>query len=433
MQYLFKFPDIGEGLTEGKIFQWYVEKGQSVKAGDALVEMETDKVVADIPSPKAGVVVKTYGNIGDTVQVGDVLIELEIEGVAGAEAQAVAKEKPAPVTEHIVEEKNFGVVGKIEAAGDGAYLPSSGEGFIPVQETPPKSRGKLLSTPVARAMAKDMGVDINLVTGTGPSGRVTKKDIEQYHNSKGYLSTPKQQPLPEFRPDVLIEPVPLTQIRKTIAKNMLRSRQSTAHMSAMDEVEVSELVALRDKYNLKYAEQQVKLSYLPFIIKAVTLALKAHPVLNAELDMENEQIIYKKYYNIGIAVDTPEGLVVPVIKDADSKSIIELSKELEDLGSRAQNRKLTLNELRTGSFTITNYGSIGGYFAVPVINYPQVAILGIGRITEKPVVKDDRIVIGKVLPISMSVDHRIVDGGEVGRFMNDLIGYLKDPISMFLE
>ena len=192
------------------------------------------------------------------------------------------------------------------------------------------------------------------------------------------------------------------------------------------------MVNLREKYKARYAEH-VKLSFLPFIIKALTTSLKAHPVLNAELDMANEQIIYKKYYNIGIAVDTPEGLIVPVIKDADSKTIIELAFELADLIGRAQERKLTLDEIRSGTFTITNYGSISGYFAVPVINYPEVGILGIGRITEKPIIRNGKISIGKMLPLSMSVDHRIVDGAEVGRFLNDFMGFLKDPLTMFLE
>ncbi len=433
MKYLFKFPDIGEGLTEGKIFKWYVEKGQDVKAGDPLVEMETDKVVADIPSPKSGTVIKTYGNIGDTVQVGSVIIELEIAGVDGEAAQAVAQEKPAGKTEHQVEEKNFGVVGTIESAGEGAYLPSSNEGLQSMPETGAPAPRKVLSTPVARAMAKDRGLDINQIKGTGPAGRVTKKDVEQHRGAGAIFAASHKAPLPDFHPTTLIEAVPLTQMRKTIAKNMLLSKQSTAHMSVMDEVEVGELVALRDKYKAKYAEQGIKLSYLPFIIRAAILSLKLHPVLNAELDMENEQIVYKKYYNIGIAVDTPEGLIVPVIKHAESKSVIELANELADLSARAQERKLTLEELRTGSFTITSYGSIGGYFGVPVINYPQVAILGIGRLSEKPIVRDGQIVIGKMLPISMSVDHRIVDGAEVARFMNDFLGFLKDPLTMFLE
>lgn len=221
---------------------------------------------------------------------------------------------------------------------------------------------------------------------------------------------------------------PLSQIRKTIAKNMLRSKQNTAHMSIMDEVEVSALVAARASLNEALAEKGIRLSYLPFIIKAIVLALKDHPLLNAELDMENERIIYKNYYNIGIAMDTPEGLVVPMIKDADGKSLIQLAQELTSLMEKAQERKLSLDDLRDGTFSITSYGSIGGYFAVPVIAYPQVAIFGIGRLSEKPIVKNHEIAIGKVLPISMSVDHRIVDGAEVSRFLNDVLAYLKEPL-----
>jgi pyruvate dehydrogenase E2 component (dihydrolipoamide acetyltransferase) len=432
MQYMFKFPDIGEGLTEGKIFKWYVEKGQTIKSGDPLVEMETDKVVTDIPSPKSGVVVKTFGNVGDTVQVGSVLIEMEIEGVTGTEAQVIAAEKPAGKTEHKVEEKSFGVVGTIEAAGDAAYLPSTGEGLQPAAVIEKPEHEKVLSTPVARAMAKEMGVNISTIKGTGPSGRITKNDVENFQPVLGYQSSQTKVQLPEFRTSAGVEPVPLSQMRKTIARNMLRSELSTAPMSVMDEVEISDLVLLRERYKERYKEH-IKLSYLPFIIKAITMSLQTHPVLNAELDMVNEQIIYKKYYNIGIAVDTSEGLIVPVIKDADSKSIIELAFELQDLITRAQERKLSLDEIRGGSFTITNYGSIGGHYAVPVINYPEVAILGVGKLAEKPIVLDGKIVIGKMLPISMSVDHRIVDGAEVGRFLNDFMQYLKDPLSMFLE
>ncbi|HCM14740.1 MAG TPA: hypothetical protein DHW79_02110 [Candidatus Cloacimonas sp.] len=225
---------------------------------------------------------------------------------------------------------------------------------------------------------------------------------------------------------------PLSQIRKTIAKNMLRSKQNTAHMSIMDEVEISELVNTRARLNELIAEKNIKLSYLPFVIKAIALALKHHPVLNAELDMENERIIYKNYINLGIAMDTDDGLVVPVIRDAEAKSLTELATEIKSLAERARDRKLTLDDLKDGTFSITSYGSIGGYFAVPVIPYPQVAIFGIGRIAQKPVIKDNQIVIGNVMPISMSVDHRIVDGAEVSRFVNEVLGYLKEPMQMML-
>lgn len=426
MRYIFKFPDIGEGLEEGKIIEWYVEKGQTIESGDPLVKMETDKVVTDIPSPKNGIIAVRYGGVGDTIKVGSALVEIDIPGVDGEAAVETAKEQPEAPSQEAMDEKNFaGVVGTIEIAGDGAYLPAGDEGRPAKAEKTAKTR-KALATPVARAMAKDYGIDINEVTGTGPAGRVMKKDIESH--SKTSASIDIHVPMPKASVQERTRTEPLTQIRKAIARNMLRSKQNTAHMSIMDEVEVSELVAARARINEALQEKGIRISYLPFIIKAITQALKEHPLLNAELDMENERIIYKNYYNIGIAMDTPEGLVVPVIKDADTKSLIQLAHELTALMEKSQDRKLTLDDLRDGTFSITSYGSIGGYFAVPVIAYPQVAIFGIGRLTEKPIVKNHEIAIGQILPISMSVDHRIVDGAEVSRFVNDVLAYLKDPM-----
>ncbi len=417
MRYIFKFPDIGEGLEEGKIIEWYVQKGESISSGDALLKMETDKVVTDIPSPKSGVIAQLFGAVGDTVKVGNALVEIETE-VADSVTETVTK------TDEVIEEKGFGVVGTIEVAGDGAYLPVGNEGLpsaTPVQTAPKK----VLATPVARAMAKERGIDINHVQGSGPAGRVTSKDIERFK----YDSIPvqsKQVNHDDSSSNPRIELASITQIRKTIAKNMLRSKQNAAHMSVMDEVEVSELVAIRAKLNTRLSDS--RLSYLPFIIKAVALSLKRHPVLNAELDLDKELIIYKKYYNIGLAMDTEDGLVVPVIRDADKKSLVTLAKEISILSDKAKSRKLTLDDMKDGTFTITSFGSIGGYFAVPVINYPQSAILGVGRIADKPVIKDNSVVPGKIMPISMSVDHRIVDGGEVARFLNDVLELLREPL-----
>ena len=426
MRYMFKFPDIGEGLEEGKIIEWYVQKGQQISSGDPVVKMETDKVVTDIPSPKSGTIAATFGAVGETVHVGSVLIEIDIEGIEGQSAQEEAKtEIKKPVSE-AVEEKGFGVVGTIEVAGDGAYLPSSNEATVAELETKTISKRKVLATPVARAMAKDYGIDIAEVAGTGPAGRVTKKDIESHKAS------PRTEPASILPVSPSIRKEPLSQIRKTIAKNMTRSKHNAAHMSVMDDVEVSELVALREKIKHEYSDKGISISYLPFIIKAITLGIKAYPIMNAELDLDGGNIIYKDYYNIGVAVDTPEGLVVPVIRNADKKSILELASELNEISRKSQERKLTLDDMKDGTFTITSYGSIGGYFAVPVINYPQVAIFGIGKMAEKPVVKDKQIVIGNMLPISMSVDHRIVDGGEVTRFLNLVLSYLKDPYKMLV-
>ena len=298
----------------------------------------------------------------------------------------------------------------------------------------------MLATPVARAIAKELGLDINIIPGSGPSVRVTRKDIESYHQSRAYLTgiknlqaSPMSDASRKSQADVLIEKIPLSQIRKTIARNMSRSKQNAVHMSVMDEVEIGDLVSMRQKLKAEYKDKGLSVSYLPFVIKALTLALREFPVLNAELDLEGGNIIHKKYYNIGIAVDTPEGLVVPVIRDADKKSIIELAEELNQISIKARDRHLTLEDMKDGTFTVTSYGSIGGYYAVPVINYPQVAIFGIGRVAEKPVVKDGQIVVGQMLPISMSVDHRIVDGGEVARFLNTVLNYLKNPVLMLVK
>lgn len=432
MRYIFKFPDIGEGITEGKILQWYVKKGQEVKSGDPLVNMETDKVVTDIPSPKDGVIISIFGNEGEVINVDDPLVELEIEGVSAEEAQAIAKEKPKPLEEQPIDEKGFGVVGTLEVAGDSAFLPAGSEG-LPAEAVPEKEivRKKALATPVARAMAKEFGVDINEVPGSGPAGRVMKKDIQLFYEKKqaGEVK-PKMVPAEPEEARVVYEP--LSQIRKTIARNMIRSKQSAAHMTVIEEVEVSELVKLRQNHKEAYAQKGLKLSYLPFILKAVVNALKEFPTVNSEMDMENGRMVLKKYYNIGIAVDTEEGLVVPVIRDVDKLSILQLSGELMETAEKARERKLTLEDFKDGTFTITNYGSIGGTFGVPVINYPQAAILGVGRIMKTPVVKNDEIVIGHVLPLSMSVDHRIIDGAEAARFIAKVMEFLKEPVSLLL-
>jgi pyruvate dehydrogenase E2 component (dihydrolipoamide acetyltransferase) len=430
MRYIFNFPDIGEGLEEGTILEWYVAKGQAVKSGQALVRMETDKVVTDIPSPKNGTIVTTFGNVGEVVHVGSPLVEIEMEGVFGAEAVAEAQ---APVTVPI-EEEGAAVVGTMEMAGKNALLAASDEGST-TQQPEKKPLRKALATPLARAMARDLNIDINQVTGTGPSGRVTKTDIENYHPVKK-STAPVEQHETYQTPSSVGESVtfePLTQIRKTIAKNMINSKLNAAHMSVFEEVEISDLMGIRERYKKSFSDKNTKLTYLPFIVKATVNALKQHRQINAQIDLENDRMIYKNYYNIAIAIDTPEGLVVPVIKDADQLSIMEIAQKITALSEKAKARKLTLEEMKDGTFTLTNYGSIGGMFATPVINYPQVGILGIGRIVQKPIVKNNQIVIGNVLPLSLSVDHRIVDGGEASRFVNSILEYLSDPVMMMME
>ncbi len=426
MRHIFKFPDIGEGLTEGIIIEWYVDKGTAVKVGQPLVKMETDKVVTDIPSPRAGVIAARYGKVGETIHVGETLVEIEIEGEEAAEAPSTGPEQ--------VEEKGAGVVGTIEVASGNALLPASEEGTEPKPAEASAERRKVLATPVARAMAREMNIDINLVTGTGPAGRVMKSDIQNFHAPAApVMSAAAKAPAAQSAPGELIEIRPMTQIRKSIARNMLRSKQNTAHMTLFEEPEVTRLVEARARYKEEYKKEELSLTYLPFIIKAVVAALKRHPELNSEMDFEKGNIIYKNYYNIGIAVSTEDGLVVPVIRDADKLSIRELSRAVAEIAVKARDRKLTLDDMKDGTFTITNYGALGGWFGVPVINYPQVGILGIGRINQQPVVADGEIKAGNVMPLSLSVDHRMVDGAEATEFLNDVAAGVSDPLSLIMR
>ena len=434
MLYVFKFPDIGEGIHEGKILKWHVKKGQTVAEGDAVVNVETDKVVTDIPIPKDGVIKNLFGKEGEVINVGDALVEMEVEGEAAADAEAEAETKPVPI-----QEKGFGVVGVIEEAASDAFLPATGEGMeeaAAVKETEAPAK-KSLATPVARKMAKDLSIDINAVRGTGPGGRVMKVDIQRAFDEKQSGTKPGYRPAStkaiKVDEGAEVEFEELTQIRKTIMNRMVESKQTAPHATAFEEVEVSKLVALRNEKKADLAAQGVKLSYMPFIVKAVALALKRHKALNSKLDMANNRIIYQKYYNIGFATDTPDGLMVPVIKAADKMNIIEIAQALTDLSERARERKISLDELRGGTFSITNYGSIAGTYGVPVINFPEVAILGIGRIIKRPVVNDKgEIVVGNVLPLSMSFDHRVVDGADAARFIKDVMAMLGDPLNMLL-
>jgi pyruvate dehydrogenase E2 component (dihydrolipoamide acetyltransferase) len=427
MKYIFRFPDIGEGLDEGTIAEWYVEKGQEVEMGESLVKMETDKVVTDIPSPKTGIISKVYGKVGETIHVGEPLVEIDIPGVDGKDAVAESQ-KPEFET---IKEEGAGVVGTLEIADSAAFLPATEEGLSDLSDTSSNKTRKVLATPVARAMAKDLGIDINEVTGTGPAGRVMKDDIQQHKNSGAKFSVAASQKSvsSDHNP---VEIIKLSQIRKAIAKNMIQSKHNAAHMSVFDEAEISELIKVRSRFKDSYLSEGVKLSYLPFILKAAAVALKEFPLLNSEMNLEAGQLILKKYYNIGIAVDTDEGLVVPVIRNVDQLSIKEIAREVNSIAEKARKRELGLNDMKNGTFTITNFGSIGGQFAVPVINYPQAAILGIGKLMKKPVVLNEQIVPGNILPLSISVDHRIVDGGEVSRFMNRIIEFISDPISLIM-
>ena len=422
MKFEYRFPDIGEGITEGVIMKWFVNVGDNINEGDSVAEVETDKVTAEIPSPKSGKVLELMAKKGDKINVGQVFITIE----TGSENQSNVPE--------VVEEETAGVVGEVIASSE-VIPPSTEELQTSAKSIQPR---KVLATPVARKMAKDLGVDIGIIQGTGPNGRVMKEDI---HNAKVAVKAPRQEvktPIKEIKPalsisDERIERIPLTSIRKTIASRMIQSRFTIPHTTAMDEIDITKLDDFRKKYKDILKEDNVHLTYLPFVIKAVIVALKQFPEFNSSLDEENEELVLKHFYHMGIATDTERGLMVPVIKDADRMSIIELANAIEDLGTRAKDNKIQLHELKGSTFSITNYGSIGGYFGIPIINFPEAAILGLGRVVKKPIVQDDEIIIAKVLPLSLSYDHRTIDGASGARFLNVLKELLGDPDLLLLK
>jgi pyruvate dehydrogenase E2 component (dihydrolipoamide acetyltransferase) len=426
MKYTFNFPDLGEGLEEGTILEWYVNEGDRVNVGDSIVQMETDKVVADIPSPKNGTITACYGTVGDVIHVGAPLVKIEPEG--GVSEQQVTEKQPVtvPISEP---EEGAAVVGTMELAGNDGILAASDEGSSATGDIGGDSR-KVLATPVARALAKEMGVDIRDVRGSDPSGRVKKEDILNFRYKAEAENGKTEAALPPAGDETYL---PLTQIRKTIARNMMHSKHNAAHMSVFEEVEITGLMQVIANYKKIFADKGVKLTYLPFIVKAVAQALKHHPQLNSQIDSENNRMIVRNRYHIAIAVDAPDGLVVPVIRDADRLSVFQTAKQIGELASKARERKLTMDDMKGGSFSITSFGSIGGIYATPVINYPQAGILGIGRILKTPIVREDEIVIGNMMPLSLTVDHRIVDGGETTRFLKRVMEYLADPVSLIME
>ena len=422
--YEVKFADIGEGIHEGTLFKWLVKKGDLIKDGDPLFLIETDKVTAEIPSPVDGTVTTLNGSVGDVIKVGETVVVID----DGSDNSITESH-----TESVVEQGSTSVVGELEISSE--VISSSSENTHEIES---KSAHKILATPVARKLAKDLNVDLNLIKGTGPAGRVMKADIyeaAEKRKLKNVEDTSEQVVSQQSFAitDELMEYVPLSTLRKTISKNMTLSKFTIPHTAAMDEFDVTDLVTLREEHKWINGEEGVKLTYMAFIIKAVVLALKEHPVLNASLDEEKQQILIKKFYNIGIAVDTPEGLMVPVIKKAETLGVIELAKELQRLSKASSEHTIQLNDLQHGTFTITNYGAFGSSFGVPVIKYPEAAILGTGKIVKKPVVINDDIVIRSILPMSISFDHRIMDGADVGRFMNTLKHYLENPMLLILS
>ena len=388
MPFDFVLPDLGEGITEGEIRRWLVKEGDAVNEHQTILEVETDKAVVEGPSPKKGFVQKIRKLEGEIAKVGDALLTI-VEKLDVGEGLVPSQEK-----------KSFGVVGRLPEAEE------------------------VLATPAVRNLAKRLSVDIEKIKGTGPAGRITEDDVVKASGGAKELFKDQYGS---------IERVPIKGVRRSIAKNLLASMRTAAFVTGMDDADVSGLWKLREKEKKVALKKEIKLTFLPFFMKAVQHAIKEHPMLNASVDEQSEEVIVKKYYNIGVAVDTSEGLMVPVVKDVDKKTILELAKELQELSVKAKDRKLKLEELKGSTFTISNFGSFGGTYATPIINYPDVAILGTGKISDRPWVKDGQIVIRKVLSLSLTFDHRVVDGAEAAKFLNKIIGYLEDPDQIFIE
>ena len=429
----FKFADIGEGIHEGQILKWLVKVGDIVTDGQPLVVVETDKVNADLPSPVAGVVSKLGAKVGETVHVGATLVWIDESGKAPIAVEVTEKPVAKPIALAVSEGKEdnpAGVVGTIEVSDE--VIAASSE---MVTSSAEQASVKVLATPVARKMAADLGVDIKTIRGSGESGRVMKEDILKASEiKKPVASAPAMTvTMPSFSPDQVTR-VKISKLRKAIVNSMSVANAIIPMTTLMDEFDVRKLVALRDTQKESAKVEGVKLTYLAFIAKAITLALREYPLLNSSYDHDSEEIVFKNHINLGIAVDTADGLIVPNIKDADTKSIVELAVEIERLATEARARTLKLEALQNGTFTITNYGAIGTKFGTPVIKHPEVAILGVGGIYKKPIVDETgAIVAADVLPLSLTIDHRIVDGADGGRFLQKLKNYLTDPASMLLR
>ncbi len=392
----FKFPDVGEGIAEGEIVRWLAKEGDWIKEDQDLIEIETDKAVITLNSPYTGKIEKLHGREGEIIKVGAPLttIQEETEDTSG-----VASEK-----------RNSGSV--VGSLGEDEEV----EIIRPI-----------LATPAVRALAKELKLDLAQVKGTGPGGRITKEDVER---AGVRIAEPEGAAADAYGP---VEKVPLRGLRRTVAKRMAEASKRVAEVTIWEDADITELEQVRAKERKPAEAQGVKLTYLPFLIRASIAALKAHPYLNASLDEEAQEIVLKKYYNIGIAVDIPDGLIVFVIKDADQKNILDLAREGAALAEKARQRKVVLPELRGSTFTITNYGVVGASYGTPIINYPEVAILGLGKIEDRPVVRNGQIVIRKIMPLSLAFDHRVIDGVEAGRFLAVVIQHLEQPDLMLTE
>ena len=409
----FKLPDIGEGVTEGEIVKWLVKPGDVVKEDQTLLEVMTDKATVTVPSPRAGKVLKTYGNEGELAKVHQKLIDLEVSGDAPAAS----------------------------AGGHGHVAASAAAAAAPATAAAPVASGeRVLATPVTRRMAAEHGIDLSSVNGSGPQGRVLKSDVEAFISGgaaadKGTAAVAR--PAPAWTPlaaSAADQRIPMKGLRKRIAEKMVKSKFTAPHYHFVEEVDATALVDMRNRLNEKLAKDKVKLSFLPFFVKAVVAAFRAFPQVNANMDEAKQELIVRGEHNIGIAAMTEQGLTVPVVKHADRLTIRQLGTEIGRLGQAARDQKLKVEELSGGTFTITSLGQTGGLFATPIINHPEVAIMGVHRMRKRAVVdENDQIVIKPVMLFSFSFDHRVIDGATGAEFAYEVIKFVEQPELLFVD
>lgn len=391
--YEFKLPDVGEGLSEGEIVRWHVASGERVAADQIMVDVETDKAVVELPAPVAGILTKQGGQPGDVLPVGALLAVIETDGVAPAETPAPEPDKPA----------------------------------APAPE-PKKPKKRVLASPATRKLAVELDVDIATMTGTGADGRVTRADVESAAKSPAASVEPAPAiDVPSTEEDKV---VPLRGLRRQIAKTMMQAWREIPHITAMREIDADRLVAARRSLRAEFEDSGVTLSYLPLFVKAAVVALKRHPSFNASIDMAREEIVYRHRYNIGVATATPDGLIVTVVHDADRLSLLDIARRIDTLAQAARERKASPAQLTGGTFTISNFGSYGGWMGTPIIRPPEVAIAGFGRIREAVVPVDGVPAVRSLLPLVVSTDHRLNDGEHMGGFMGTLETYLSDPVRL---
>lgn len=423
-----KFVDVGEGITEGQIREWLVKDLETVREDQPVVKVETDKAIVDAPAPISGII-KINISSGSKVKVGETIAYIGTKEEIGATGKGVS----APIRSDTSEEKTGKTIGKEESASNAVENANpgntKGENTVSGASSHPQ---QILATPSVRKLARELNIDLSKIRGTGPNGRITEEDLnlKTTQKSQSEASTqPKAVPPnnPSQNSSERIERVQMSMTRKTIAKNMELS-WTIPRATHMEMINTTRLFSIVENSKADMQSKGIKLTFMPFIIKAIIEALKDSPGFNASYDKEKSEIIIKRYYNIGIAAEGPDGLKVVVIKDADKKPIIKIAEEIQELGQKVRDRTVSIDEMRDSTITLTNIGSLGGgYLAVPMINYPEVAIIGAMRMREMPAVEEGRVVVQRIMPMSVTFDHRVVDGADAVIFMNAIKKYLEDP------